>query len=169
MRVTGPRSKRSWTFDSGDKAALSWGLCGSSAFGTATGACAIAGMEGRVELVFPGWSKKVRGGWGVPPLGKTDWKASDCPWRCECRKRVLCAHRPRCCCLNYPHHRSTLCVVRPRLSRSLAPNDRGERPLPTGTVERRKHTRIAIRPRTEKRGGGGSLDRSCSAIQSTSS
>jgi len=40
------------------------GLCGSSAFGTATGACAIAGIEGRVELVFPGWSKKVRGGGG---------------------------------------------------------------------------------------------------------
>ena len=35
---------------------------------------------------------------------------------------------------------------------------RGERPPPTGTVERTRHSRIAARRRAEKR-GGGSLDR----------
>lgn len=51
-----------------------------------------------------------------------------------------------------------------RLSEPVV-NDRGERPPPTGTVERRKHSRIAAALGMERR-GGGSLDRFCPVIRS---
>ena len=92
----------------------------------------VSSMDGRLipPLLFTSCKRGKAAKWSK------HWKASDCPWRCECRRRVPGAHRARCCCLNCPHHRSTQFVVRPSLSRSLPANDRGERSSPTGTLER---------------------------------